>query len=66
MYDLGFPPPLQQSIARKFNSSVHAKYLISYRPPHRVIDEYLYAVEFIDRIPTAMHGKIENIMSCYF
>ena len=39
MYDLGFPPPLQQSIARKFNTSVHGQYLISYRPPYRVIGE---------------------------
>ena len=57
MYDLGFPPPLQQSIARKFNNSIHAKYLISYRPPHRVIHEYLYQVDFVTQISTAMHGK---------
>lgn len=35
-YDLGFPPDLQQSIAKKFNDSVHAEYLVSYRPPYRV------------------------------
>ncbi len=59
MYDLGFPPPLQQSIARKFNSSVHGRYLISYRPPHRVIHEYGYKVDFVDQIPTTMHGSHE-------
>ncbi len=57
MYDLGFPPPLQQSIARKFNNSVHARYLVSYRPPRRVIEEYGYNVECIDRHDTKMFGK---------
>ena len=65
MYDLGFPPPLQQSIAEKFNTSVHGRYLISYRPPHRVINEYGYAVELVDQVTTAMHGSGENHM-CYF
>jgi hypothetical protein len=57
MYDLGFPPDLQQSIANKFNHSVSPKYLISYRPPHRVIDEYGYQVESIHQMNTKMHGK---------
>jgi len=60
MYDLGFPPPLQQSIARKFNNSVHARYLVSYRPPHRVIHEYGYQVEFVDKYSTRMHGRSLN------
>lgn len=59
MYDLGFPPPLQQSIARKFNSSVYATTLISYRPPRRVIHEYGYNVEFIAKLPTNMCGSGE-------
>ena len=63
MYDLGFPPPLQQSIARKFNSSVHARFLVSYRPPHRVIDEYGYAVELVEQLPTSMHGSGESHMA---
>jgi DNA-binding transcriptional MerR regulator len=57
MYDLGFPPDLQQSIANKFNHSVSPKYLISYRPPHRVIDEYGYQVEAIHQMNTKMCGK---------
>ena len=57
MYDLGFPPDLQQRIAQKFNESVHSKYLVSYRPPRRVIDEYGYEVTFLESTPTAMHGK---------
>jgi hypothetical protein len=65
MYDLGFPPPLQQSIARKFNSSQHAQFLVSYRPPHRVIHEYAYDVELVDQCPTSMHGSGESHM-CYF
>jgi hypothetical protein len=81
MYDLGFPPPLQQKIAENFNNrcvmfychsfdgsqvnsfigifcSVHCKYLISYRPPHRVLHEYGYLVTPIAQVPTSMHGKL--------
>jgi len=66
MYDLGFPPPLQQSIARKFNNSVHATHLVSYRPPRRVIDEYGYKVEFIDSINTSMFGSGENHTAYFY
>ena len=55
----GFPPWLQQSIARKFNSSCHARYLVSYRPPHRVLREYGYEVELVAQAPTSMHGSQE-------
>ena len=66
MYDLGFPPPLQQSIAQKFNNSQYAQYLVSYRPPRRVIEEYGYAVEFIDQISTSMHGSGEGHMAYFY
>jgi hypothetical protein len=79
MFDLGFPPPLQKSIAQKFNNrymyshnktdtlltslslnclpnSVHAECLVSYRPPRRVINEYGYAVTFVDQVLCSMHG----------
>jgi hypothetical protein len=59
-YDLGFPPPLQQRIAEKFNTSFYAKYFISYRPPHRVINEYGYKVEFMNQFLTSMHGSGEG------
>lgn len=57
MYDLGFPPDLQKSIANKFNQSVYPRFLISYRPPRRVIDEYGYEVECIHQMNTKMFGK---------
>jgi len=66
MYDLGFPPPLQQSIARKFNTSVHSRYLVSYRPPHRVIHEYGYEVELVDQLPTSMYGSGESHMAYFY
>ena len=66
MYDLGFPPPLQQSIARKFNNSHYAQYLVSYRPPRRVIEEYGYAVEIVDQISTSMHGSGEGHMAYFY
>lgn len=65
MYDLGFPPPLQQKIAQNFNSSVHCEYLISYRPPHRIMNEYGYLVTPVAQIPTSMHGSGE-IHTAYF
>ena len=66
MYDLGFPPPLQQSIARKFNNSQYAQYLVSYRPPRRVIEEYGYEVELVDQITTSMHGSGEGHMAYFY
>ena len=36
--------------------SKYAQYLISYRPPHRVMGEYGYAVEPVDQILTSMFG----------
>jgi hypothetical protein len=66
MYDLGFPPPLQKSIARKFNESIHAQYLVSYRPPHRVLDEYGYKVELVDQLSTRMFGSGENHMAYFY
>lgn len=66
MYDLGFPPPLQQSIARKFNQSVHPRYLISYRPPRRVIHEYGYQVEHLHQMNTKMFGSGESHMAYFY
>eukprot|EP01039_Chlorochromonas_danica_P006633 gene6633-7326_t len=66
MYDLGFPPPLQRSIAEKFHRSVHARYLISYRCPRRVIDEYGYKVRPICQINTSMFGSGENHMAYFY
>lgn len=65
MYDLGFPPSLQRKIAEYFNASTHAKYLVSYRPPRRVIDEYDYNVKAIGKIPTSMTGSGE-VHTAYF
>lgn len=66
MYDLGFPPPLQQSIARKFNRSVHARYLVSYRPPRRVLDEYGYDVEYMHSMITSMFGSGEGHTAYFY
>jgi hypothetical protein len=66
MYDLGFPPPLQRNIANKFNNSQYAQYLVSYRPPRRVIDEYGYDVEHIAQMTTSMHGSGENHMAYFY
>jgi hypothetical protein len=66
MYDLGFPPPLQQSIARKFNTSQYAECLVSYRPPRRVIEEYGYAVEFVTQLATSMHGSGEGHTAYFY
>ncbi|KAJ1412193.1 hypothetical protein B484DRAFT_402394 [Ochromonadaceae sp. CCMP2298] len=60
MFDLGFPPPLQQSIAKKFNESVHAEYLVSYRPERSVIGVYGFAVELVAQQLCSMHGSGEG------
>lgn len=57
-YDLGFPPDLQKKIAVQFNTSQHGKYFISYRPPKRVIEEYLYDVTFVGQMNTTMTGTL--------
>lgn len=36
--------------------SYHAQYLVSYRPPRRVIREYGYHVEYLLKTNTSMHG----------
>mmetsp|Transcript_24351 Transcript_24351/g.35723 ORF Transcript_24351/g.35723 Transcript_24351/m.35723 type:complete len:408 (+) Transcript_24351:29-1252(+) len=66
MYDLGFPPPLQQKIAEYFNASTHAQYLVSYRPPRRVIKEYGYQVTEIGKINTSMTGSGENHTAYFY
>lgn len=67
MYDLGFPPELQQSIAEKFNNSVHSECLVSYRPPRRVIEEYGYDVTFVEKFSTLMHGMFNIFITfCLF
>lgn len=59
-FDLAFPPDLQSQIAKKFNESIHSKYLISFRPEYRVVDEYGYNVKLITSVKTSMHGSKEN------
>jgi len=59
MFDLGFPPETQMTIADLFNESHYAQYLVSYRPPHRVQMEYGYRVQFLYQMPTYMHGSAE-------
>jgi hypothetical protein len=46
--------------------SVHAKYLISYRPPRRVLDEYGYDVEFITKLSTSMFGSGEHHTAYFY
>jgi hypothetical protein len=57
MFDIGFPPILQKRIAEKFNTSIYAEYLISYRGSRLVMGEYGYNVELLHQFPTTMHGK---------
>ena len=45
--------------------SAYAAYLISYRPPRRVIEEYGYHVEFMHKFGTTMTGNyIDFIEFC--
>ena len=46
--------------------SCHCRYLVSYRPPRRVIDEYGYSVEFVDKIMTSMTGSGEGHTAYFY
>lgn len=59
MFDVGFPPPLLMQIAQRFNQSRSAKYLISFQTPRRVIDDYGFQVEHVEKIANSMHGSSE-------
>jgi hypothetical protein len=49
-----FAPQLSPFYNRSI--SVHSEYLVSYRPKHRVIEEYGYNVTYVDSMPTKMTG----------
>ena len=44
------------NIARKFNASYHARYLISFRAQEKVIGIYGFKVELIHHFRTIMTG----------
>ena len=52
-------------LASLFNSSSTAKYLISYKRPRKVINEYKFKVELVGKLPTSMHASAEG-HTCYF
>lgn len=39
---------------------MYAKYFVSYRPPHKVIDEYGYKVNYMHQLMTTMSGSGEG------
>lgn len=46
--------------------SLYAKCLVSYRPPRRVIEEYGYAVDFVDQVLCSMHGSGEGHTAYFY
>jgi hypothetical protein len=56
MFDVGFPYELHVSIAQRFNISIYAAYLISYKPPRSIIGDFGFNVKYIDHLNTSMHG----------
>ena len=48
------------------SSSTHARYLVSYRPPRRVLHEYGYDVEPIGKLSTSMTGSGENHTAYFY
>ena len=58
MFDVGFPPKLHVSIAQKFNRSLYATHLISYKRPTYIIKTFGFEVVFMgQQLKTSMHGK---------
>lgn len=60
MFDKGFPPILMEHISTVFNSSTKSEYLICYKKPRHIIEEYSFHVEEIGRIVTKMSGSGEG------
>lgn len=58
MYDIGFPTELHIEIAKRFNASLYADYLISFYPERNVVDDCGFDVEFIHKVEgLPMSGK---------
>jgi hypothetical protein len=59
-FDIGFPPPLLEGLAKRFNRS-QSQYLISFFNPKKIIDVYRFDVELIaTQKSTSMHGSTES------
>ena len=66
MFDVGFRKDLLLNIADKFNRSLYATHLVSYKPPRDIIDSFGFHVQFMDhQFSTHMHGKYNNTIQ-YF
>ena len=61
MFDVGFPQELHCSIARKFNQSLYASHLVSFKAPQRIIGQFGFNVQIMRQLPTSMHGEINII-----
>lgn len=57
MFDVGFPLLLHCSIAKKFNRSRYATYLVSFKAPRYIINTFGFKVKLLTQINTSMHGK---------
>lgn len=59
MYDIGFPPGLQKSLARTFNASAYVQWLISYQRYPRIL-AYGYKVTYHGQVSVHSHGSGEG------
>jgi hypothetical protein len=57
MYDVAFPAETHISLAKKFNKSVHPRWLISFHRKEDILS-YGYDVEFIASRAVHMTGNI--------
>ena len=62
MFDVGFPSDLHYRIAKQFNKSEYASYLVSYKAPKSIIDTFGFNVTFMKKLNTTMHGKYSIIL----
>jgi hypothetical protein len=62
MFDVGFPSDLHYRIAKQFNKSEYATYIVSYKAPKSIIDTFSFNVTFMKKINTTMHGKYSIIL----
>ena len=59
-----FEKDLSKKLARRFNKSSTAKYLISFKKPKKIIKKWKFQVELVGKFPTSMHGSSER-HTCY-
>lgn len=67
MCDVAFPESLMTSIASKFNASRYVQFLVSFRTPKRIIHDFGFHVDFLEKqIQCRLHGSNEKHTAYFY